>query len=432
MMFKFALAATLAALVAGQNIAMPTVKASNGEIHIHAQGVQFVTTSLLAAQIAAKRIQLSDASGDTDLATKIIAEIAALELEATNAKPPITIHGIDSHLTSLDDELASLTESTTTNLASAVVTLRDNVLGQLKELKEDSEEKDTDIQNTMDTKVLALEGKIASLREDLTTTKADLDGVNNAQDVRTSRELGEQNLALKKDYNAKLSAMQVTVSKHTKDIVNNKAAHETAIAAFQMPEISWSQKGSNGLITTTCKSSDKGKLRRVKGSAPADIHRVVYCNGKNWNTIAPTLGPATDIRLPGGGCKMNDVHSYRTGSSGCRYIHFKTNIKVKSSVMYKIRLEGYNYGKSRHFNNVAVGYTYSGWSCRGADHHYNFGGGSDIDTYCSGGYIVVRAYQSSSYYIGMTVSAEFLNPTGDSMCGKFAITKTVCSRSSQI
>ena len=107
----------------------------------------------------------------------------------------------------------------------------------------------------------------------------------------------------------------------------------------------------------------------------------------------------------------------------------KTNIRVRSAVMVDISLKGYNYGSSSHVDNHLVFYTYRGWSCTGARSHANYGSGGYISDYCSSdGYVVIRLRpRSSSYYIGFSMDASFLNPTGDQMCGLFEITASRCN-----
>jgi hypothetical protein len=39
---------------------------------------------------------------------------------------------------------------------------------------------------------------------------------------------------------------------------------------------------------------------------------------------------------------------YSTTYNGAGYVHLKTNILNKSSVMFHIHMEGYNYGRSRN------------------------------------------------------------------------------------
>ena len=97
--------------------------------------------------------------------------------------------------------------------------------------------------------------------------------------------------------------------------------------------------------------------------------------------------------------------------------------------MVDISLKGYNYGSATHVDNHLVFYTYQGWSCTGQRAHQNYGNGGDISDYCSSdGFVVIRLRpRSSSYYIGFSMDASFLNPTGQQMCGLFEITAARCN-----
>lgn len=109
---------------------------------------------------------------------------------------------------------------------------------------------------------------------------------------------------------------------------------------------------------------------------------------------------------------MRDFFQFNTPKSGKIYVHVKTNIKTKSSIMFRVQVEGYAYGPAKNVEATTVGYTYSGWDCTGAVHNHQ-GPYGTFDHYCSSdNYIVLRFYVANSYYLGLTYSAWFLNPTG--------------------
>jgi len=168
-------------------------------------------------------------------------------------------------------------------------------------------------------------------------------------------------------------------------------------------------------------------MRRIKGTDDKHIESIVYCTGKAWKRISPVIGAANDHRLPGGGCVMRDVHSYRTTSGGCRTIDFKTNILARKATMFTIKVEGYNYGSSSSISSTASGYTYAHWSCSGSRSNQNHANGARIDQYCAGANVVIRMNMRGSYYAGMSLTASFLNPTGDNMCGNFRVLATKCN-----
>ena len=94
-------------------------------------------------------------------------------------------------------------------------------------------------------------------------------------------------------------------------------------------------------------------------------------------------------------------------------IHIKTNIPKQSNVMYRIAVEGYNYGVAAIINSDVVGYTYSGWDHIGKAQTNNYADGVAISQYYSSdGYVVIKLTTDDTYYIGFSVSAWFTNPAG--------------------
>jgi hypothetical protein len=88
---------------------------------------------------------------------------------------------------------------------------------------------------------------------------------------------------------------------------------------------------------------------------------------------------------------QRDFLTWNTVDGSNTQIHIKTNIRIRTDIMYRISIEGYNYGRSASINSDTVGYTYSGWSCVGSNQNNNYANGVSISTYCSSdGYVVVK------------------------------------------
>lgn len=105
-------------------------------------------------------------------------------------------------------------------------------------------------------------------------------------------------------------------------------------------------------------------------------------------------------------------YNITTNSGG--YLHLKTNIANKSSVMFHIHFEGYNYGRARAIDSVVTGYTYSGWNSVLNQYMVNYAGGVSVEsTYISSdNYVCIRLYTTSWYYAGFLVHAMFPCPSG--------------------
>jgi len=94
-------------------------------------------------------------------------------------------------------------------------------------------------------------------------------------------------------------------------------------------------------------------------------------------------------------------------------IHIKTNIPIQSNTMYRLLVEGYNYGASKAINSDAVGYTYALVACLTNDQTNDYATGVTLTQYCSAdGYVVLKLTVTTSYFMGFSVSAWFTNPLG--------------------
>ena len=104
------------------------------------------------------------------------------------------------------------------------------------------------------------------------------------------------------------------------------------------------------------------------------------------------------------------------GSSCC--CHIKTNIKAQSDVMYRILIEGYNYGVNAVVFNDVVGYTNRKWENIGEMTKYGWPEGWDSEMcndyapgcnvsqyYSSDRFLVIRLRAKSMFSLGFSVSA---------------------------
>jgi len=152
-----------------------------------------------------------------------------------------------------------------------------------------------------------------------------------------------------------------------------------------------------------------------------------------WVDLDSTLNVAGDVYMSSGatiaghlevdktistgyGRITRDFHQFFTTTSGAYYYEMKTSIKAQGAVMFRLEILGYAYGASDNIDSVTTGYTYSGWDCVSNEDNVDFGYGN-IGVYCSSdGYVVLEYYCPSTYFLGLTVSGWFLNPTGKLLC----------------
>jgi len=157
-------------------------------------------------------------------------------------------------------------------------------------------------------------------------------------------------------------------------------------------------------------------------------------NGPNWvltmqdatgnvgvgkRTAAAKLDVAGKISADGaiasqGNYVQRDVLTYGTVAGSNTPIHIKTNIPIQQNIMFRLLVEGYNYGAAQDINSATVGYPYALTACTINVQNINYASGVSISHYCSSdGFIVVKLTNPTSlYYAGFTMSAFMLNPTG--------------------
>lgn len=106
---------------------------------------------------------------------------------------------------------------------------------------------------------------------------------------------------------------------------------------------------------------------------------------------------------------------YQTGDGSLTYTHIKTNITYNINIMYTFIAEGYNYGNSQAIYCSWSGYAYAGNSAGPINTVYKdwYNGMSAHGAYYDGsGRLCLRAYASSSYFIGFHLHALMCNANG--------------------
>ncbi len=149
------------------------------------------------------------------------------------------------------------------------------------------------------------------------------------------------------------------------------------------------------------------------GSEPNPTHRLEV-----EGDLKVTGNIITDGRINGSSSPSRQVQRdflfWNTTIRNINPIHIKTNIKEKSSIMYRILVEGYNYGTGKIINSDICGYTYVSWEEIGHSSSNNYAPGVSISQYYSSDeFVVIKLSHTDSYYMGFGVSAWFTNPTGN-------------------
>jgi Collagen triple helix repeat (20 copies) len=137
----------------------------------------------------------------------------------------------------------------------------------------------------------------------------------------------------------------------------------------------------------------------------ADLASQVNDNAARIDVLEAGLGNPSVQR---------DFLTWNTTISNSDPIHIKTNIEVDGGVMYRIAVEGYNYGVSQVINSDVAGFAYGGAPgdlIRTTQNDY--ANGIQITQYpSSDGFVVVKLNQAGSFFLGFSVSGWFTNPSG--------------------
>lgn len=173
-----------------------------------------------------------------------------------------------------------------------------------------------------------------------------------------------------------------------------------------------SNKVGIGTATPSEKLEVKGSVKIVDGTEGAGKILTSDANGKaSW--VTPTTTGGTGGLVSQGAKVVRDFIAWNTVTNGSEPIHIKTNIPEYGSIMYRITVEGYNYGVGQVINSDAVGYTFASTAGITSPSTNNYAGGVTISQYISSdGFVVVKLSSANHYYSGFTASAWFVNPAG--------------------
>jgi hypothetical protein len=99
------------------------------------------------------------------------------------------------------------------------------------------------------------------------------------------------------------------------------------------------------------------------------------------------------------------VFSFADGSSSGNYIHMETSITAPSSyIMMMLEAVGYNYGASAPVRCAWNFYSYD-YAIGNVNNSNYTGLQADGVYFTSAGYVAIRAYTASPYYLGFTLNA---------------------------
>ncbi len=113
-----------------------------------------------------------------------------------------------------------------------------------------------------------------------------------------------------------------------------------------------------------------------------------------------------------------DIASWNTQNSNGNPIHIKTNIPYNSNVMYRLLVEGYNYGLAQPINSEAVGYTYNTSYIYNANTVNHASGAALTQYYSADNFVVLKLSASNFYGAGFSVSAWLTNHWGEAFDAK--------------
>jgi hypothetical protein len=122
---------------------------------------------------------------------------------------------------------------------------------------------------------------------------------------------------------------------------------------------------------------------------------------------------------------QRDILTFSTGAGGGTPIHVKTQLVLGTgaqNIMYRLVVEGYNYGNGQSIFSECVGYAtppsngdWASKSCR------DYAPGVVLSQYRStDGFVVLKLTAASFYYAGFSLSGWFVNPTGAGFTGSYS------------
>ena len=173
--------------------------------------------------------------------------------------------------------------------------------------------------------------------------------------------------------------------------------------------------GNNYIDFKTSSAGGKTFFRTWKGTESWASKNVLTIDWDNGN-IGVGKTPEAKLDVNGwihtqSGKVQRDFLTWSTTIGSPGVVHIKTNIPIHSNIMYRILLEGYNYGSANPINSEAVWYSYSASSCLINDTTIDHASWVTLTQYCSSdGFITLKLVSSSMYYVGFSASAWFTNP----------------------
>jgi hypothetical protein len=229
------------------------------------------------------------------------------------------------------------------------------------------------------------------------------------------------------------SGLKIGSSSYDANLVfGNNATWKSGIRVFDNGDAEmriWHANANGQIVLATGYNGDQATTMPADGvfidqnkvgigyASPASATGKLLVNG---NVGIGTTTPTEKLHVNGAIVSQNgqvkrDFATFNTTENSNTPIHIKTNIPW-SSIMYRILVEGFNYGASQPINSEVVGYTYGpNPSVITNGNAINHTSGAVISQYKSDdGYLVVKLTHASSFYFtGFSVSAWLTNPAGN-------------------
>ncbi|MEO7328979.1 MAG: hypothetical protein ABI193_10400, partial [Minicystis sp.] len=168
--------------------------------------------------------------------------------------------------------------------------------------------------------------------------------------------------------------------------------------------------GAQGVVGPTGSTGPQGPAGTLSGGVTGYLARwtsastvgngIVFDSGNSVGIGTALPGAKLDVAGDGlfagrissaGGQVRRDFATFNTTAQSSVPIHIKTNLHIHSNQMYRLLVEGYNYGTTTAINADAVGYTYEIVACLLAGNVNNYAAGASLSQYCSSdGFLVLR------------------------------------------